>query len=167
MTSAIDVLRWQLELTSANFTDLLASLRDHPTARSGGVGNHALWIAGHVAFIEAAVPSMLMGDARDPNPLAHLASLFAPGSVISEDDSVYPDYDELLEQVATYRAKNIALLGRLGPDSLDRKPINPPGFLADTMTTYAKAFSLIAMHMMVHSGQLLAIRRAVGMAVRF
>lgn len=60
------------------------------------------------------------------------------------------------------RTRNLKLLDEIGEVGLDRVPPHlPPGF-EDAMKTVAHTFVLIAMHQMVHYGQIADARRVAG-----
>ena len=139
----------------------IADLRDHPLKRPApGSGNHAIWILGHLTFIEGAMAHVILGE---ESPVAHYAPLFAPGTQPSDDASKYPSFDELLTSLRASRARNLRLLDEVGDAGLSRPPRHvPPGF-EDAMRTNADVFMLLALHQMVHYGQLTDCRRAAGL----
>jgi hypothetical protein len=162
---AIDLIRWSLQRTEQFTERMAADLRDKPMTRAtpggkGGDGSHALWLLGHLTFIEAGLARIVRGD---PHPLEHWAALFAPGTEPSNDRSKYPSFDEVLSKFRELRAANINLLDEIGEAALDRAPAwVPPGF-EEVMKTVGQTFVLIAMHNMQHCGQLADVRRVAGL----
>ena len=100
--TAIELIRFALQMADAAFTQLAEDMRDAPlTSPTPRGGNHPLWLLGHLTFLEANVPHVILGE---PNPLEHWAALFAPGTEPSSDLSKYPSYDELLRTYRDLRA---------------------------------------------------------------
>jgi hypothetical protein len=127
-----------------------------PTVRGG---NHPLWVLGHLAYIEGALPHVLFGEA---NPVEHWAPLFAPGSQSMTDAGTDPPFDEVLGTFRDLRARNLKRLDEIGDAGLDRLPRNvPPGF-ENEMRSFGHTMLLIALHQMVHYGQITDARRAAG-----
>ena len=161
----IDLIRWAMRMTDEATDRMVADLRDAPLTRptpggSGGDGNHPLWTIGHLCVIEAGIPSILFGE---PHPLEHWFGLFATGTQPSDDAGIYPPFDEILRTYHAMRARNLKLLDEIGEAGLDRVPANvPPGF-QDMMTTFGQTFLLIALHNMVHYGQIADARRVAGL----
>ena len=157
---AIELIRWAMQMTEQGTTALVADMRDaaltQPTSRGG---NHPLWILGHLAYLEGAIPTVLLGE---PNPAERWAPLFASGTQPKTDASAYPSFDEVLKTYRDMRARNLKLLDELGEAALDRVPKQiPPGF-EDAMKTFGHTFLLIALHNMVHYGQIADARRVAG-----
>ena len=162
---AIDLIRWSLQRTHV-FTERLAEeLRDKPMTRAtpgakGGDGSHALWLLGHLTFIEAGLARIVRGD---PHPLEHWAPLFAPGTEPSSDPAKYPAIDHIFQKYRELRAANLRMLDQVGDAGLDRAPAwVPPGF-EEMMKTVGQTFLLISMHNMQHAGQLADVRRVAGL----
>jgi hypothetical protein len=165
MMNAIDLIRWALQMSDEGVNAMAAGLRDFALTRptpgaKGGDGNHALWTLGHMAFIEGGVRHIVLGESH---PLEHWAPLFATGTQPKDDAGAYPSFDEVLKTLRDLRAKNLKLLDQVGEAGLDRAPKNvPPGF-EEPMKTVGRTFLLIALHQMVHYGQLADVRRVVGL----
>ena len=164
---AIDAIRWALEMTSLGTAELVEDMRHapltQPIVREGrGAGNHPLWIMGHLAYIEGSIPGILLGEEVAPNPVAHWRVLFAPGTEPKADAGAYPAFDEVVTTFHELRAGNLCLLDEIGEEGLDRVPKSiPPGF-EEAMATTGRALLLIALHQMVHYGQIADARRAAG-----
>jgi hypothetical protein len=162
---AIDLIRSSLEMTDHGIGAIVEGLRDapltQPIQRDGvGRGNHPLWIMGHLAYIEGTLSPILTGE---PNPVAHWASSFAPGTHPKADASLYPPFDEVFAKYRELRKQTLTLLTRIGDAGLDQPPKHiPPGFEA-AMRTVGHTFMIIALHQMVHYGQLADARRVAGL----
>jgi hypothetical protein len=170
---AIDVIRMALQMTDESTAALAADMRDAPLTRpisrdGNSSGNHPLWILGHLAFIEGSIPGILLGPEKGgPNPVERWAHLFATGTEPKDDPGLYPSFDEVLSALRSQRARTLQLLEEVGDAGLDRVPIAPPPALADAMTTFGQAFMLLALHQMVHYGQVADARRVAGVKPPF
>ncbi len=158
---AIDVIRSALLFADEGFAAFVEGLRPHSLVRSCGYrGNHALWTMGHLAYFEGDLPRILLGE---PNIVAHYEPLFAPGTETAGDPSCYPSFDELLRTLRGLRRRTVELLDRIGADGLDCPPTNiPPGFERE-MRTCGDTFHLLALHQMMHLGQVTDMRRVAGL----
>ena len=161
---AIELVRFALKLTDEGVTRLVDDMRGgdaaltQPTSRGG---NHPMWVIGHLAFFEGSMAHVLLGE---PNPVEHWAPLFATGSTPSSDASVYPPFDEVLATFRRLRARNLKLLDEIGDTGLDRKPANVPGGFENVFLTFGHTLLVIALHQMVHYGQIADARRVAGRA---
>lgn len=169
---AIDIIRAALQMTDESTAALAADMRNAPLTRpiqQGGrtSGNHPLWILGHLAFIEGSIRPILFGpgsaNGGGANPVAHWRHLFATGSQPSDDAELYPSFDEVLATLRALRRQTLAILDEIGDNGLDRVPAAPPPELADAMTTFGQTLMLLALHQMVHYGQIADARRVAGL----
>ena len=159
--TAIELIRWAMRMTDEGTAALVEGMRDAPLTRpTSRGGNHPLWVLGHLAFIEGNVPRILLGER---NPVEHWGPLFAPGTEPKDDAGAYPPFDEVLRTYRELRARNLRLLDEVGDAGLDRLPAwVPPGF-EDAMRTFGHTFLLVALHNMVHYGQVADARRVAGL----
>jgi hypothetical protein len=158
---ATDLARFSLNTGDKVFTRLIADLREHPLAtQSPSGGNHAMWTLGHIAFVEAALPSIVLGT---PHAYEAWAPLFAQGTTPVADGKGYPSFDELMKAYATSRAANLKLVDELGDAKMAEKPKAIPKGFENEMATIGQTFAIIAMHQMMHAGEVADIRRAVGL----
>ena len=162
---AIDSIRWAMQFTDQGLARVVDGLAAAPLTRptpsaKGGDGNHPLWSIGHLCVIEGGLRNIIRGE---PNPVGHWWPLFGTGTQPSDDATVYPPFEEVLKQFHASRAYNLKLLEEIGEAGLDAKPINvPPGF-ENAMSSVGQTFLLIALHTMVHYGQVTDARRAAGL----
>lgn len=160
MSSTLQTIRFALHLADQAFLQLAEDMRDAPLQRpTSSGGNHPLWLLGHVAMVEASVPHVLFGE---PNPLERWAHLFAAGSEPKDDSAGYPSFDEVLAAYRDLRARNLKILDGLGEADLDRPTKAPPRGLEQVLGTFGQTFLVVAMHQMMHRGQLADARRAAG-----
>jgi len=156
---AIETIRWALRTADDLASKLAGDLRDEPLARSTRRGNHAMWVLGHLAVIEGALPHVVSGE---PNPVQHWQSLFGAGSKPTDAAEEYPPFEDVFATYRELRAKNLARLEEIGEEGLDRAPsVIPPGF-EEGMKTIGRTYHLVAMHQMFHLGQVAEARRAAG-----
>jgi hypothetical protein len=162
---AIDLIRWALQFTDHGTAGIVKGLerdfmtRSTPGAK-GGDGNHALWSLGHVTVIEGGLRHIVAGEA---NPVEGWWPLFGTGTQPGDDPKAYPPFEEVLAKYHEFRAYNLKLLDRVGDAGLDATPPNvPPGF-EQMMKTVGHTFLLIALHNMVHYGQIADARRVAGL----
>jgi hypothetical protein len=164
---ATEIIRWALELADAGTMGIVEGMRHapltQPTPQLARGGNHPMWIMGHLAYIEGGVRGIILGERGGANPVAGWAHLFASGSEPSADASKYPPFDEVLAAYRELRAGTLRLLEEVGEEGLDRAPeAVPPGF-EDAMRTVGRTFLLLALHQMVHYGQIADARRVAGL----
>ena len=162
---SIDLVRWALQLTDQGTARLVADMREAPLTQptpgaKGGGGNHPLWTLGHLCVLEGGIPQILIGE---PNPVAHWWPLFGIGSQPTTDASAYPSFDELLRTYRELRARTLKLLDQIGDAGLDRPPKAVPSGFEEVMKTAGQTLLLIALHNMVHYGQIADARRVAGL----
>jgi hypothetical protein len=158
----IELIRWTLQMTEQVTAQRVEDLRDAPLTPSGGkgaAGNHPVWILGHLCVIEGGIPRIFFGE---KSPVEHWEPLFAAGTECKADASAYPSFDEVLRTFRDLRRRTLKLLDEIGEDGLDRAPKQvPPGF-EKVMTTFGQTLLLMALHNMVHYGQITDARRVAG-----
>ncbi len=158
--NAIDLIRTAMQLSDKSVVGLIEDMRDAPlTQPTPRGGNHPLWVLGHITFIEGNVPRVLFSE---PNPVAHWAPLFGPGSEPKSDAAAYPPFDEVLRTYRDLHARNVQILEQIGDAGLDRPTKSPPRGLEEVLRTAGETFLVIALHHMGHRGQVADARRAAG-----
>lgn len=149
---ATEIVRNAMQMGEKLATTMLDDMRDAPlTQPTPKGGNHPLWVAGHLALAEGSLFHMLSGE---PNPFERWAPLFAGGTEPTADASRYPAYDEVLAGFRRLRAANLKRLDGMDDAALDRPE--------PTFGTIGKACTAIAMHAMLHLGQVADARRVLG-----
>jgi|SRR5436190_20807411 len=158
---ALDLIHWSLEFTEAGLTRLVSDMRDKPLTQPTSVGgNHPIWVLGHLAWVEGAIPAILFGE---PNPVEHWKPIFGGGSTPTTNAADYPSFDEVLQTYLDLRAKNIRRLEEIGEAGLDAAPKNVPEPFKDVMTSVGKTYLLLALHQNVHYGEVCDARRVAGL----
>jgi uncharacterized damage-inducible protein DinB len=163
----IELIRWALGLTDTWFSQTAEDLRDAPLAQpTAHGGNHPLWTVGHVAWVEGGFRAMLFGE---PNPLEHWKPMFGMGTEPMADATGYPTYEEIVAAYHELRAGNLARLATLSDDDLAGSPARPPERpeAAELWKTKGQMLLMLALHQMIHLGQLTVVRRALGRPYRF
>ena len=155
---AIDAIRIALKFSDMGMK-YLGSMSDAPLLRPGPWGgNHAMWIAGHLAVVEGRLQQMVHGT---PNPVHQWKPLFDWGSEPVDDPAAYPPFEEVLAKFKELRAQTHAFLDQVGEEGLDRPTkCQPPGF--GGFETVGAAFLIIAGHACGHLGGLNFVRAAAG-----
>lgn len=155
---AIDAIRIALKFSDMAMTHL-SEMKDAPLLRPGPWGgNHAMWIAGHLAVVEGRLHQMLQGG---PNPLHHWKPLFDWGSEPLDDPAAYPPFEKVVEAFRDLRKQTHAFLDEAGEAGLDQPTKSqPPGFKG--FETAGAAIMIIAGHAIGHMGGMTVVRAAAG-----
>jgi len=158
-----EFIRMSLENGMEWCTGTLEDLRATPLAQpTPNGGNHALWIAGHLAHSESGMlDEILLGK---ENRFPEWEPIFGMGSTPGTDASVYPDFDMALKGFKSVRADSLKHLAGLSEDELSAAPAAPVPEVP-VLGTVGGVFSVMVMHMMHHTGQAADVRRALGKPV--
>lgn len=125
-------------------------------------GNHAAWIAGHVAWEDDdCLRRLVKGRGRKLPQAWHDA--FATGTRPGADRSAYPSDPGLRAALTTYREELIDFF----KDSADRLTDPLPEGLHGFAKDLAALMPAIACHEMIHAGQLTVIRKRLNLAPVF
>ncbi len=158
---ATDLIRFQIQTSKKITAGLLADMLDMPLAfpTSNG-GNHPTWVAGHLAYSESnLIHHVMLGNT---NPLIEWKSLFGGGSEPTADADSYPALGDLLAKWDEVHAHTLQTLDSLSDADLEKPAANSPPGREDFIGTYGKVLSLVAMHPLMHRGQVSDSRRALG-----
>jgi hypothetical protein len=155
---SLDAIRVILKFSDMSMQHL-RGMSDQPLLRPGPWGgNHAMWIAGHLAVIEGRLQKMLHGT---PNPVEHWKPLFDWGSEPVDDPTVYPPFEQVVDTFAQLRGQTHAFLDEVGEEGLDRPTkCQPPGWTG--FETVGSAILIVAGHAIGHMGGLTVVRAAAG-----
>lgn len=160
---ATQLIRSSLSMSRDGLNRLIADISTPDAAMTRpapGSGNHPTWLLGHLCAVEGAIQASIAGE---KNRYERLWELFGPGTQPAADATRYPAFKELAATFITIREDTLKLLDKVGEAGLDKPPaVIPPGF-EDAMSTNGKTFMLIALHQMVHYGQIADCRRAAGL----
>ncbi|MCB9852727.1 MAG: DinB family protein [Phycisphaerales bacterium] len=125
-------------------------------------GNHAAWLAGHIAWEDDDCLNQLI-DRHDSALPQSWHDRFATGSRSTPNAADYPEFADLRSQLAASRNELKAFFAA-SADHLDQ-PVSKQlhGFAKDL----ASFMHMIACHEMVHVGQLTVIRKSLKLPVVF
>ncbi len=157
---ATDLVRFQIETSKQMTGGLLADMLDAPmTFPTAEGGNHPTWIAGHLAYSESnLIHHILSGD---ENPLIEWKSIFGGGTEPTANKDDYPPLSDLLAKWDEVREHTLQVLSKLGDADLDKPSASPPPGREDFFGTFGRVFSVVAMHPMMHRGQVADARRSL------
>jgi hypothetical protein len=156
--NTVETLNTAYGMAMKMFLGLAEDLRDQPMARPCPGGNHAMWNVGHIAFSDANLHYVMFGG---DNPLADWKPLFAGGAEPSDDASIYPSYDEVLEQLAKMHARNTKRFSELTDADLADTSANSPEGFEQIFGTIGSCLTVTGLHPMHHRGQLAVIRKSL------
>lgn len=152
---SVDRLNWVRWISDS----LLSPLTDAQVMhRAGGVGNHALWVMGHIASVDAYFCSSLGGQ----KPLFDegFMSLFEGGSVVSDDARAYPSRQEVAGAMVSARENLIRWWSSLSDEEMGRELEGEVKRFAPDVRSLPVT---IAAHEMFHTGQVATCRAALGL----
>jgi len=157
--TAVQLIRQALESGRWMLTAMLDGLDGRALVfrPAGGRGNHALWLLGHVAVSESHIAAWAGAKikAAPPGDPAKVAM----GSTPVADPSAYPSKQELLDYAAAVRAAALKYLDKVKAADLDRPAVKAPDFIK----TRGDAWRLMAVHEMMHVGQLTVVRKELAL----
>lgn len=158
---ATELLRFQMEMTKQMTAGLLADMLDAPmTSPTPNGGNHPTWVAGHLVYSESnLVHHMLSGET---NPLIEWKAIVGAGSQPTADADSYPPLGELLAKWDEVREHTLQVFDSLTDADLDKPAASPPEGREEVFGTFGKIFSMVALHPLMHRGQVSDARRAAG-----
>ena len=160
--NAKDAIRGTMDLSLMVLKSYFGDMTDAELLHRPGPGcNHLAWQLGHLIASEASLLNMVC-----PGSAAELPSGFAEQhnkETCGSDDAAKfcskQQYTDLLEKT---RAATIAALDAL-PDARLDEPA--PERMRSICPTVGAFFGLIATHPMMHAGQFVPVRRALGKPV--
>lgn len=158
---SIDLIRGNLITSRDRVLARVEDMREHcvifPTPNGGC---HALWVLGHLAYIEVLViRTFMLGEA---NPLADWEDVF-DGADVSGDVGEFPPFDQVLARCREVRESTLAVLGSLSEADLDRVSARAPAGFEATFGTCRLCLQYVSDHWYMHRGQLADARRAAGL----
>ncbi len=119
-------------------------------------GNHAAWIAGHLAWEDDDILATLV-EHRGSKLDRTWHERFAQGSTPTANPGDYPDRAELLAALDTFRDELIAYFTASADRLADPLPESIHAYARDR----AALMPALACHEMVHVGQLTVIRKSL------
>lgn len=132
------------------------------THRPQAGANHAAWILGHLAYADNGFYTKLSGNASVlPD---NFDSLFGMGTEPTDDAGVYPSKSELLATLEKSHATITDWFRNLSDEQL-AAPL-PEGF-ERFGPNHAALAATLAWHEGIHAGQLIEVRRSLGLPRAF
>jgi uncharacterized damage-inducible protein DinB len=122
-------------------------------------GCHPLWVLGHLALVEGMIPGVLFGD---KNPAGEWQHYFGEDSDPVSNAGAYPSFAEVREKYVQLREQNLKLLESLSEEDLDKPTKAPPKGREREFSTYGRSFLALALHQMMHRGNVTDAWRAAG-----
>ncbi len=144
-------------LTFGLIDDMKDAPLTHPTSKGG---NHPLWVLGHIAYSEADIVSHIIGG--EENPLIGWKDMFAGGTEPVAEAGKYLPWDDVREEFDKVRARTLDLLEGLSDEDLDQPAKNCPPGREQMFGTVGACFLVLALHPMMHRGQVADARRMDG-----
>lgn len=156
---AIDRLNWSRQFLLALLGDLSGG---QWVAKAGGVGNHPLWVTGHIAHSDDFFLSQISGLSSDV-PAGYTA-IFAGGSAPTNRLGDYPAPDEVLAVMHASRQRLVDWIASL--DSRQAVAEVPEHIKRLAPTNVLVAFAESS-YEMFHAGQVAAVRASLGLPRTF
>jgi uncharacterized damage-inducible protein DinB len=122
-------------------------------------GCHPLWVIGHLTLVEGMIPQVVLGE---QNPVADWQKHFGENSQPVSDPGAYPPFAEVRQKYLELRERNLKLLDSLSEEDLDKPVKTPPPGREREFATYGRSFLTLALHQMLHRGNVTDAFRAAG-----
>lgn len=119
-------------------------------------GNHATWIAGHLAWEDDDILAHLLEGRGSKLPRVW-HERFAQGSTPTANASDYPGHEEIREALGTFREELIGFFSASADRLGDPVPEKIHAFARDL----AALMPALACHEMLHVGQLTVVRKSL------
>ena len=119
--------------------------------------NHVLWTLGHLAETEAYIAHFLRQGQQEQTPTKY-AELFGIGSTPLDDPAKYPPPAEIRDHLTQCREELLATLESISEADL-LKPA-PEDFFAPDLIG---AMFTLPWHEAMHAGQIVALRKTLGL----
>lgn len=151
-----DNLQYLIDTNRAALKRLLDDVSEEESLQRGNDNLlHIRWQTGHLVHSMGSMVRVL-GQAYE-HPEGY-EKLFAAGSEISDDPSIYPNFAALRQQLYDLHDQAHIAAGRLSDPDLDRDLPRPSGQKMKVMD----AAQFLCMHTFYHAGQITVIRRILG-----
>jgi hypothetical protein len=157
-----EAIRFSLNLAEQAMLRSLETIEDAPlTFPTEKGGCHPLWVMGHLAFVEGLTHDILGGGG---NPVAPWAPIFGPDTVPVADAREYPTLANVRERYVEIRKLNLQILEGMTEADLDKPTPWQPKGVEEHFATFGKALLTVALHQMMHRGQITDAVRSAGRA---
>lgn len=160
--NAKDAINATLHLSSTVVSAYISDLSDAELLQRPGQGcNHLAWQLGHLIDSEASLLNLLEPGAGPELP-AGFSEKHAKTNSSSDNPADFLSKAEYLALTEKLHSASRALLERFPAERLDEPA---PERLQSICPTLGAVFVLIATHPMMHAGQFVPVRRALGKPV--
>jgi len=160
--NAKDAIRQTLQLSQMVLRRYLEDLTDAELFQRPGPGcNHLAWQLGHLISAESQLVEFLRPGAGVPLPQG-FAEQHSKETAGSDDASQFRTKQQYLELFDQANRATLALLEQFSESELDQPG---PEQLQPMLPTIGSVFLLIATHPLMHAGQFVPVRRALGKPV--
>jgi uncharacterized damage-inducible protein DinB len=153
-----DAIKFALTLSDRAVLSVIDEMRDAATTfPTPNGGCHPLWVLGHLTLVEGTIPAIFFGD---KNPAAEWQQYFGESTEPVADASLYPSFADVREKYLQLREQNLKLLESLSEADLDKSTKAPPKGREQEFATYGRSFLTLALHQVMHRGNVTDARRA-------
>jgi len=159
--NGIEVLKMSMGMSTKMMLGLAEDLMNQSMVRACNGGNHALWIVGHMAHSDDHLFQVMYGG---KNQMDQWDGLFKAGTLPSDDPTVYPDYEKIIEQFKQQRGRLVDKLDTLTDPDLNLAAAAPPEGMEEFFGSIGSCMLIASIHAWHHRGQLADIRKVLGRA---
>lgn len=157
-----DAIKSTLATSSTVLSKYISDLSDDDLLLRPGPGcNHLAWQLGHLIASESGLLNSIQPGAGPDLPEG-FAAKHSKENTASDNPADFCTRDEYLALADQMHAATLKLLATHSEDDLDRPG---PERFAKMFPTVGSIFLLIATHPMMHAGQFVPVRRALGKPV--
>jgi uncharacterized damage-inducible protein DinB len=151
-----DHLVFMLERSRSATKALLNDINEEESLyRIDGYPNHIRWEAGHMARGLSQILNCLTDEPDFPG---RWTELFARGSVVSDDASVYPSLEEIKDKISYLYDKIFNVLSGMDDETLGEEI----QIFTEWKNTRLHGVLFLCMHDFHHGGQITILRRVMG-----
>ncbi len=129
--------------------------------RPSSACNHLAWQLGHLIASECQLLNSICPGTAAELP-AGFAEQHSKEQASNDDPSAFYSKQEYVDLLAHVRGASLAALAKVSAEDLDKPG---PDHFKDMFPTVGSVFVLIATHALMHAGQFVPVRRALGKPV--
>ena len=156
---AKDALRGMIDMSAMVLNKYIADLSDADLMLRPGKGcNHLAWQLGHLITAEAGLLNGICPDASPDLPEG-FAEQHSKSTTEIDDPAKFCSKQTYVELAEKVRVATLGALDKLPEVDLDKPS---PENLRNMFPTVGSVFMLIGSHPMMHAGQVVPVRRALG-----
>jgi hypothetical protein len=157
-----DAIKSTLATSNMVLSSYLSDLSDADLLRRPGPGcNHLAWQLGHLIASESGLLNGIQPGAGPELPEG-FAQKHSKENIASDNPDDFCTKQQYLDLSAQMHAATLELLAKFSEEDLDRPG---PEHFRKMFPTVGSIFLLIATHPLMHAGQFVPVRRALGKPV--